>query len=201
MLWGMKMIHRRWSGTRAFFWFAVLKCPQPKAKGALFLLLNCTQFLMPSSPPEGLLSTALSPSPMLSLGRRHDTTMCRCCCYGHRRPTGRPVAHGNEPNQTKPRRAPKEKGGSPRVISPLCRSITGWYGSYTATVPAVLALASEAERKKRRRKKEASRKAMHRRIGHASSLPLRRARDPRPISSSAFYLGMGVILCLLLLHC
>jgi hypothetical protein len=29
------------------------------------------------------------------------------------------------------------------------------------------------------KKKEASRKAMHRRIGHASSLPL---RDPRPIS-------------------
>ena len=47
--------------------------------------------------------------------------MCRCCCYGHRRPTGRPVhAHGNEPNnQTKPRRAPKETNASP-----LCRSIT-----------------------------------------------------------------------------
>ena len=35
------------------------------------------------------------------------------------------------------------------------------------------------------------------RPGHASSFALRRARDPRPISSSAFYLGMGVVLCLL----
>ena len=136
----------------------MLKCPQPKAKGALFLLLNCTQFLMPSSPPEGLLSTALSPSPMLSLGRRHDTTMCRCCCYGHRRPTGRPVAHGNEPNQTKPRRAPKEKDGSPRVLSPLCWSITLPVASCTALHGhrAGRACACFGGRKKEKKKKKGS---------------------------------------------